>query len=449
MQSALYEEDELPEFIIPFVLTEEEAKNQLSDWAKSRKENTDTRRVMQNIKHLKGYYLPYRMIRGSVEGIAYRDLASKNFHYKGFLDYALVNSSGQMDNEVLDAMEPYELSALRPFEPGYIGGHRVKLRDVSEAEIQRRTIEEATEQYRPYVAKVLHNHDAEVRVDLGDFFNIPVLLPVYVQKVGKYLAVVNGQTGKVAVASSSEKKESKAWLIEPTILTLIAILITGYFFHFWIYALLLFGSIAALVFYTAYGQDRNSILIRKIYKGQDSRAKRNAGELEIEKGNSIFKNPFSNTPIFYEKDGEREVRVEMKFYSPARMLSVLLRMVVLVFLPAILASVIHLASGNDVASLKTLPWGYGAAWYVLSGGIAILYWIRGVRWELFNRPILYEVLPDGKKKLFGSRKSRRLSMFTLFGMEKISDVILLGGAGIGLGIGLLLILIGSTFAILM
>ncbi len=448
VQSTLYDKEELPEYIIPFVLTEEEAQNRLSAWVKEQKDSKDARRVGQNIKQMKGYYLPYCMIRGSLEGIAYRDQASREFHYRGFLDYALVNASGQMDNQILDAAEPFDLSALRPFEPGYIGGHRVKLRDISDAAIGSRTKEEAAERYRPYVANVLHNNDVRVQVDSGDFMKIPVLLPVYVQKVGKYMAVVNGQTGKVAAASSEKKRESKAWLIEPTILTVLAVLITGYFFSFMLYPMLLFGVIAALVFYTAYGQDRNAVLLRKIYQGKSSSAKRTNGNLELNDGDELLKNAFPNTPVFYEKEGNREVRVEMKFYTPGRVFAIVFRMLVLVLLPVILASVIQLISGNGIESLTALPWGYGAAWYVTAGGIAIIYWIRGVRWALFNHPILYEVLPNGERRLFGSRKSRSLSIFSLFGVEHLGALRELGGMGLFIVLLILFLLVGSTLAIL-
>ncbi len=438
VKQELFDEEELPEFILPFLLTEEEARKKLKDWAEKQKDNKDVRRVKQNLKQLKGYYLPYRMIRGPLEGRAYRDRMSRNYHYRGFLEQALVNSSSQMDNQVLDAAEPFDLSKLIPFEPGVIGGARVKLSDMSDREIRSRTAEEAREEYRPFVAKVLHNSDAEVTVDSADFMSIPILLPVYIQKIGKYLAVVNGQTGKVALAANQKPRESKRWMIEPAILTILAILVTGYFFSFYLYPMVLFGFIAGAISFTAFGQDRNRIRTRKIYQEESS----------SEKQRTAFKNAFPNTPVFYEHDGTREARVEMKFYSVGRVLSLMIRMAVMILLPAILAAVIHLLRSGSTSSLMELSYLSGAAWYVTTGGIAIIYWIRGVRWDVFNHPILYEILPDGKRKLFGSRKSRKLTIRSLFGVENISDIKALGKEGIAIVAFLAFLLVGSVGAIL-
>ncbi len=437
----LQEEEELPQLIIPFVLTEEEAQERLKEWLKGAPDNRDTRRVKQNLKNLKGYYLPYRMIRGPLKGTAYRDMLSRKYDYKGFLEHAFVNASRQLDNEVLDAAEPFDLSGLRPFEPGYVGGHRVKLGDVPPSEIISRTKTESVEGYRPYVAKVLQNSDVEVRVDTVDFLHLPVLLPFYVQKVGSYIAVVNGQTGKVAVQSSQKSKESKRWLIEPTLLTAAAALAAGFAFHFVIPYVLGAAFMAGLVFYTAFGQDRNRVFHRKIYKGKESRASRQDGKLKLSQEQNILKNPLSNAPAFYVNDGTREVHVEMRFYTPGRIFWMLMKMFVITFLPAILAVLFH-------GGFEGLAFQYGAAWYITAGGIDIIYWIRGVRWDVYNHPVLYEVMPDGTRKLFGDRKSRRLSILGVFGLEHVKDLVVLGSVG-ALGIGFMaFLLLGSTLAII-
>lgn len=447
IKETLLKDEALPEYIIPFVLTKEEAKKQLLDWADSHGKSAEANRVRRSIDHLHGYYLPYQLIRGPLEGVAYRDMMSRKFSYRGFLDYALINTSGQLNNIVLDAAEPFDLSQLRPFEVGYVGGHQVKLGDISEAETQRRTIMEAEENYRPYVSRVLHHHDVEVHVDSGEFSRVPILLPMYVIKTKSCYAVVNGQTGKTAVESFKAPRESKLWLIEPSVLTLLAMLITGIFFSFYLYMMLLVGVIAGLVFFTAYGQDRNGVLIRKIYKGEDSSASRKDGELVLNKGEQLLKNAFPNTPVFYENDGQREAQVEMKFYSPGRILSIVAQLLVMIFLPAILASIIHFARGGSISTLSELSFVYGGAWYFVTGGIAILYFIRGFRWDLFNKPILYEILPDGKRKLFGSAKSRRITILGIFDIGSFQDLKELGGIAVAIIAFLAFVLLGSTMAI--
>ncbi len=447
VDSAIRNDEHVPEFIIPFVLTEEEAKERLKTFA-SKSNTKDMRRVLQNINELKGYYLPYRMIRGPLQGSAYRDLMSRKYQYRGYLEYAFIQSSKQMDNELLDQVEPFDLSMLKPMKEEYIGGYRVKLEDLADGEIQSRTLKEAQLRYRPYVNQALHHFDAEVEVKRGDFLQIPILLPVYVQKVGGYFAIVNGQTGKVVIDSSKKAKESKLWLVEPTVLTLLAMLAAAYFFNGYLEGILMAGVIAGLVFYTAFGQDRNGVLIRKIYKSKDSQATRFQEQLLIDEKQTSFKNVFPNTPIFYVHEGNQDIQVELKFYSIPRILEMSIRLFILIFLPAICAAILSIVMNGNMNAIFTLPYQYGAAWYVMAGSIAIIYWIRGVRWDVFNHPILYQILPDGKRKLYGTRKSRKMSILSIFHIESWKDIQALGGLGIASILFLAFLVLGSTLAIL-
>ena len=102
---------------------------------------------------------------------------------------------------------------------------------------------------------------------------------------------------------------------------------------------------------------------------------------------------------------------------------------------------------------------YGAAWYVLAGMIAVMYLAKGVRRDVYEHPILYEILPNGKKRLIGRRKDRKVGILGMFGIgqtqsdgKKLTVFRLIKGMG---GIGILLaavtivLLIGSTAAIIL
>jgi hypothetical protein len=66
------------------------------------------------------------------------------------------------------------------------------------------------------------------------------------------------------------------------------------------------------------------------------------GELKIEEGKGILKNPCDNTPVFYEKNNQgRCVPVKIRFYSLRRWFSILTNTFVTVFLPAILAAFVR------------------------------------------------------------------------------------------------------------
>ena len=74
---------------------------------------------------------------------------------------------------------------------------------------------------------------------------------------------------------------------------------------------------------------------------------------------------------------------------------------------------------------------YGAAWYIMAGAAALLYLTKGVRKDLYDHPLLYEILPNGKK-------------VTMFSMIKE-----MGAVGVFLFGAVLVILLVSTYVILM
>lgn len=314
----------------------------------------------------------------------------------------------------------------------------------------------AAEGYRSEVSKALHSDDVWTRVLTGEFVNISALLPIYILKTGKagLTAVVNGQTGRVAVTSLKKPKTSKLWLIEPAILTVISILVAGWVFDFNPYGMFVFGGIAGLLFFIGYGDGKNAILNRIILRGKSSRARRENGKLILKEGKDALKNPFSDEPVFYEEHENAEVPVKIKFYTLPRVLMLLLQMLVLIFLPLLVAMVIHtgllLFRASETSFVGLHP-EYGAAWYALSGGIAILYWIKGIRNDVFNHPILYELLQDGSQHLIGTRKSRQISLLSIFrinGDEKVKWCSIEKGTWLVL-IGITVIFIGSTAAILL
>lgn len=424
------EDDSFPDYIIPFAITLEEAKEKLLQFAKELTDEGVKNQITRNITALTGFYLPYRMVRGPVEGRAERDRVGKIYTFQGYVDSAFVNSSEQLDNELLQEIEPFDMSGMKQFEYGYIAGHRTKLNTLADARIQRRVLEETGKAYKPYIDKVLQSDDTFVVVNDGDFINVPVLIPVYIIKVKKFMVVMNAQTGKIASTSSQQPKESKRWMLEPAILTAAAVLIAGWAFDFYLYGMALVGAIAALIFFTGFSQDRNQVKKRVFHIG---------GGREISKGNE---NPLPNTPVFYEKERNRKVPVEVHFYSFGRVVKLILEMFGIVFLPAILALPFSLSTGNYSI-------GYGAAWYVIVGGVAILYYVRGIRNDLYNHPILYEILPNGRKKLYGPAKSRRVSIFSMFGFGKGVEVSAFGKTGVFIVIGMAVILIGSIAAIVL
>lgn len=410
------ESADFPDFVLPFVLTQEEAEKRLRDWSDEpdNSQTAEAKLIRQQGGRLTGYYLPYKLVRGPVHGRISRQQAWREYHCRGFLEGVLVSVSRQVDNAVLDAVEPFELSKLKPFEHGYIAGHKVRMPDLSPAKTKRRTTKEAAAAFLPEAKRTLHTDGIRVRLYAEDLLEIPLLLPVYVLKFQNLMAVVNGQTGRIAVTAEKEEQQSKLWRLEPALFTVLLTLLFGIYIHFYLEGMLLFAAITALILFVGYGNGRYSLTSRIIRQSRNSAAKRKSGVLYLSEGKNVLKNPFSNAPVFTEKINGEEIPVKIRFYSLGRMLDILLRTAAMIFLPYLAA--LFIAVGTE-RPFETLHIGYGAAWYVPAAVFALIYWIVGVRQDVYNHPLIYERRRNGKRgRKVGKRSQRKLSILGSFGL---------------------------------
>lgn len=450
---------QMPELIIPFFITPEEARKRLLDWGHSHEDTPEGRSVVSSMNRFHGCYMPYQIVRGPVRGMVTREGNNRKYQCAGYLKGTAVSTSSQLDNLVLNEMEPFDWSAARPFGYGYIAGQNVKLSDISDAQTDTRIREEIAGDFLPEVEKVMQSTGVKVETETGDMYAVSALLPVYFIKSGKLTAVMNGQTGRIAV-SKERKKETTPWIWEPLLYTIIATLAAGIFFRFELVPLFLSGFVLASLFFAIMGEGRNSLVRRITLRTQAAKARRENGELKIDEEKDILKNPYDNTPVFYEKNREGTlIPVKIRFYTPGRWLSILKNTFLMVFLPGILAAFIRWVEMNPG---EVFGDGYhpqnGAAWYVLTGLLAILYLAKGVRRDVYDHPILYEIRQDGRTRRMGRRADRKIGILSMFGIgkrEKDGKKLTLfgmlrsmGGMGIFLAAVVLIILFGSTAAIL-
>ena len=441
IRSGLLQNGQMPEIIIPFFITPEEARRRMLDWGHRHQDTPEGRSIVSNMGKFRGYYLPYQLVRGPVYGTVKRDGNKRLYHCAGYLEKTAVNISGQLDNLLLNEIEPYDWSAMRPFTYEYLAGQKAKLSDLSDAQTDVRIREEAAADFLPEVEKTLQSSGVKVEVETGSMNVVPVLLPVYFIKSGKLTAVMNGQTGRIAVTKEREKR-SNPWVIEALLYTFVITLIMGSFFHFAIYPMLLTGFVFACIFLAALGEGRHSLIRRITHRTEAAMTRREEGELKIDESRDILKNPYDNTPVFYERDpGGRAFPVQIRFLSLGRWFQILTRICLTVFLPRILAAILRLGmmGPGETFSEGFRPI-YGAAWYVLTGFAAVFYLVKDVRKDIYDHPILYEVLPGGKKRRIGKRSDRKVGISSMLRS--------LGNIGILLAVVLFALLAGSVAAII-
>jgi len=448
--------EQLPELLIPFYITPEEARQRLDAWARRHCLSHEGRKILSSEHELKGYYLPFQIVRGPAKGIVSRDSSSRRFRLNTYMSVTAVNTSAQLDNAVLNAAEPFDWSAAVPFEPGYIAGQNVKLSDLSNSETRDRVTQEVTDALLPDIERDMQT--TGIRFDLipGDLMSMPALLPFYFIKEGNLTAVVNGQTGRVA-ASTGRVRKTVPWVIEPAVYTAVLTLILGSFYDFAPEMLLIFGTVFALIIFSILGDGRTSLIRSIIMRGKRSRAEREGNEVHFTDAADEISGP---QYVFMEDDGKgNSVPVTIKFFTPGRVLSVIFNCLFTISLPLIIASVMRLASmGPGERFLDHFEPLYGAAWYTLAFFIVLIYLLKGVRKDAYDHPILYSESREGKRKRkIGRHSSRRLTVLSTFGFGPYDEngnrytfkekLWFLGKTGVWIILGFLALLLGSSAAI--
>ena len=121
-----------------------------------------------------------------------------------FFDDVLVLASRSLPKRYTDALQPWDLSALTPYQPEFLAGFRAEAYTVA--------LEEGHAEARAQMARVIERdvrfdiggdrqriHD--IRTDVSDVTFKHILLPVwlaaYKYRGKSYRFVVNGQTGRV------------------------------------------------------------------------------------------------------------------------------------------------------------------------------------------------------------------------------------------------------------
>ncbi len=195
---------ELPEMIIPFRITREEAVDCVKDWCQKHTRKAEAKHLKKIAERLEGFYLPYELVRGPVDCQVSRMDGFRVYRCHGYVDNVFVNCSRQLNNLLLDGAEPFELDEIRAFDFSYTAGQRVKIGDITADELKARVSAEVSNDYGPVVRKTLETTAVNVQTGVESVLRLPVLLPVYYISSGNTQAAVNGQTGKVSVQAEKE-----------------------------------------------------------------------------------------------------------------------------------------------------------------------------------------------------------------------------------------------------
>ena len=420
---------ELPELVIPFRITEDEAKKIAQDWCEANKNKVEAKHFSERIPQIKGFYLPYELIRGSVSCSAGRKDFTSRYNCRGNVAQEFINRSKQLDNLLLDAMEPFELSDLKEFDFAYLAGQRVKVSDIDNQELNNRICDELKENYKKVLKKTFKTEALDIDVYTESMLRMPVLLPVYYICDGNFMAVINGQTGKVSVRAEKDSYYYflpwwlKAILSNIIICSIIYLLMVvfGAKKDVALTALGCLALIIGIITLCLFEQDSKKNAFkekagRKIFSSKGGPYRRTDSGLVKDK--TELKREFEPPVFFYKISGE-ERPVEFDFASIKRLFPMYLTGFIVLFLPVICA--LFLNGFN----FQKLTLGGSAVWFCIFVPTVPIYLLKFAYVTLYSSPWIYLINEDGTKKRLDGGGFSFSGLFrnikVLFSKESISS----------------------------
>lgn len=398
----LLETEHFPEYIIPFYFTLDEAKGIAKKWAKAHGRLKGAKQLLSRLNDLRGYYLPYQLVEGPLGMRIQRSNTERMYYAEGFVSCKPVNVSRQLDNLLLDAMEPFDWSALQPVRMEFLVKEKVKFQDLTGRELEDRIKEEAKEDSYPHLCKALGTNGIVVYPDVSRTAVVSALLPVYVLKGSNFEFVINGQTGRVAFSTGKTSRKF-SWVIPPILWTGGCAAALALYFRD--VKLVFYGTVlAGILFFVLYSEDRISVIKRIWGKGDEVRAKRKGKELEIHSEKTKTESSRVK-PVFFERIDGTFLPVEFKVLSFSRILRLLFCAVFIIGLPIFTAIFI--------ANLKEQPlpapdrFVGATAWFALMIPVMIIVGAKSQK-ELYEHPIFWRIDGNKKKKIKGGSRYRLL-----------------------------------------
>lgn len=370
----------IPEVILPFKLTKEEAENRLKEWLSKHKDKSYTETIQKNMQNFSGCYLPYHIVRGAYTGslgIRLHDGSTTDYPFRAHLSHTAVNASKDLDNLFLDGIEPFDFDEAREFDFGFLNHQKAKLQNMETHELNARIEEETAAELDEKLTKKTHNKELSVLLNDNDNESVAALMPVYLVKCDNGIAAaVNGQTGKISISTGKTKNATQFWWIAPTLATL-AVVLAGRWFADWELGFLgglVFGMIFYMMAYTRHQ--------KKLVKGIITYPK-------------TEKNHNDTRAEFFADFGQGPVPAKIKFFTPWRLVKTILIVLTIIFLPVLIAIPIQLLRGLSILDIKI---GYGAAWYIIPGFFSIVAAGGMAKSMMYGWPLYYEILPNGKTR---------------------------------------------------
>lgn len=227
-----------PDLVIPFKLDKKAAKAALKKHYGGKRLLPKVFQDENHIDEIKGIYVPFWLFDASADAhIRYkatrvRSWSDANYNYtetsffsvtrRGSIAFAdvPVDGSAKMSNELLESIEPFDLSEAVDFQTAYLAGYLADKYDVDSEQSIPRANERIRESTESAFASTVHGfvtvspEASSIRLENGTvkYALLPVWLLNTTWNGQKYTFAMNGQTGKLVGDLPVDKAAYKKWL---------------------------------------------------------------------------------------------------------------------------------------------------------------------------------------------------------------------------------------------
>ncbi len=226
-----------PDLVIPFAFDKEQAKQALRNHTKGKTLLPDAFRDENHLDEIKGVYVPVWLFDAEVDAdIRYhatrtRVWSDANYNYTETRHYALLRSgkiafdgvpvdgSEKMADDLMESIEPYDLSRAVDFQTAYLSGYLADKYDVgseqsverANARIRRSTEDNFAETATGYSSVMAERSSIRVHNGKAKYALYPVWLLNTSWNGEKFTFAMNGQTGKFVGDLPMDKGKYWRW----------------------------------------------------------------------------------------------------------------------------------------------------------------------------------------------------------------------------------------------
>lgn len=213
-----------PKSVIPFKLGKEEALKIFKDTMGKKKFLPSDFLTQNTLDKMTGLYVPFWLADCKTDtsmnatGKKIRSWTSGSYSYTETKEYAVVRAASlsfegvpadgasKIDDDLMDALEPFDYSEMKPFSMSYLSGFLADRYDVDKAGVFPRIREKVDtagrsmidESIQGYDSVIVSNFSSNIMKTDWNYALLPVWFMTYRYNGKLYEFAVNGQSGKMA-----------------------------------------------------------------------------------------------------------------------------------------------------------------------------------------------------------------------------------------------------------